>query len=81
MLQSNNDQNSLKVSISCSAIMELLKFFTVILFQSIHLDFTNACSESPCIDEMIGNAYCEEWNNIEECNYDNGMFISNNVPI
>ena len=73
MLQSTNDQDSLKFSISCSTIMDLLNFFAIILFQSICLDFTNADPESPCIDEMIGNGYCEEWNNIEECNSDNGM--------
>ena len=63
----------MKFCISCSTVMELLNFFTFVVFQSIHLEL--AYSESPCIDEMIGNAYCEEWNNIEECNYDNGMFI------
>ena len=53
--------------------MELVNYFIVVILRSIYLEFAKADSISPCIDAMIGNAYCEEWNNIEECNYDNGM--------
>ena len=51
----------------------LLKFF-MILQISVHV-------KGSCLDDFIGDSYCDDENNNEGCNYDEGKIILNLVKL
>ena len=49
----------------------LLKFFTILQI-SVYV-------KGSCLDDFIGDSYCDDENNNEGCNYDEGKIILNLV--
>ena len=49
----------------------LLKFFMILQI--------SVSVKGSCLDEYMGDGYCDDENNIEVCNYDDGEIILNLV--